>query len=179
MMALPGQQQTFAIDSCRDMLDKLRWEIEQLKLASDDVQPVQYGCYNAAVTAWQLADWVYAEATTEQRKTLKIKTLGELQEKARSECRELYLCYYLANASKHREVTLFIDPSINAGVEATSDEIPTWEAFVDDGGQKRPATEVFIFVLHYWTGIIYQNGIAIGPKPSRRTQPRRGGFRIL
>jgi hypothetical protein len=160
MMALPGQQQTFAIDSCRDMLDKLGWEIEQLKLAQDDVKPLQYGCYNAAVTAWHLADWVYAEATREQRTALKIKTRGDLQEKARTECRELYLCYYLANASKHRKVSLFIDPRINAGIEASSEDIPTWEAFVDDGGNKRPATEVFGFALHYWTNIVYHNKIA-------------------
>lgn len=160
MMALPGQPQTFAIDNCRDMLDKLGWEIEQLKLSQDDVRPLQYGCYNAAVTAWHLTDWVYAEATREQRTTLKIKTRGDLQEKARSECRELYLCYYLANASKHRKVTLFIDPRINAGVEAGSEGIPTWEAFVVDDRKKRPAIEVLEVARLYWTAIIYQNMIA-------------------
>jgi pantothenate kinase len=52
-MALPGQPQTFAIDSCRDMLNKLEWEIEQLQLpvASHSPQHLQYGCYNAAATA--------------------------------------------------------------------------------------------------------------------------------
>jgi hypothetical protein len=163
-MALPGQPQTFAIDSCRDMLNKLEWEIEQLQLpvASYSPQHLQYGCYNAAVTAWHLADWVYAEATDEQRIALNIKTLGDLQEKARSQCRELYLCYYLANASKHRKVKLHVDRTVGAGVEAGMDTPVTWEAFVDDGDKKRPAIDIFVFALNWWTGIICQNKIAPG-----------------
>jgi hypothetical protein len=167
-MALPGQQQTFAMDDCRDMLRKLEWEIDQLGDAQYDVDRLKFGCFNAAVTAWHMAEWVLADTTATQRNVLRIKkNLGALQDKARSECRELYLCYYLANASKHRKVTFHIDRRVNAGVEAGmptpvygADVIPTWEAFVDDGDKKRPAIEVFAFALNYWTGIIYHHGIA-------------------
>ena len=134
-------------------------------VASYSPQHLQYGCYNAAVTAWHLADWVYADATVEQRAVLNIKTLGDLQEKARSQCRELYLCYFLANASKHREVKFHIDRTVDAGVQSgmdSSDSIRTWEAFVDDGDTKRPAIDIFVFAMSWWTGIIYQNKIASG-----------------
>src|SRR5258705_13103099 len=116
-MALPGQPQTFSIENCRDMLEKLDWEIDQLKhaLATQLVEHLKYGCFNAAVTAWQLADWVHADLTDEQRKALGIgNNLGDLQEKVRTECRELYLCRQIATASKHQKVTAYFDETVSA-----------------------------------------------------------------
>jgi hypothetical protein len=174
-MALPGQPQTFAMNDCRDMLDKLKWEIEQLKRAETKHDPMhlKFGCYNAAVTAWQLADWICADATDAQKDALEIRRktakleLSALQAKARSECRELYLCRQIATASKHRKVDLYFDRAIDAGIEAGTPtplsgpfSLAAWDAFVDDNGVKRHAIEVFEVTLHYWTNIIYHHGIA-------------------
>ena len=170
-MALPGRQQTFAMDDCRDMLHKLEWEIDQLKDAVTKLDPMRLKCvcYNAAVTAWQLADWIIADATAEQKTALGIKRaieteeLGALQAKARDECRELYLCRQLATASKHRDVEFHFDPMVDAGIEIDDsgpDHFVAWDAFVDDHGTKRSAITIFERARDYWTGIIYQNKIS-------------------
>jgi hypothetical protein len=170
VMALPGQPQTFAIDNCRDMLEKLDWEIDQLKHPNTilSVDSLKYGCFNAAVTAWQIGDWVHADLTDAQRTALSIGgTLGDLQAKVRAECRELYLCRQIATASKHQKVTAYVDRTIDAGIEATS-PVPVsgpvsfnaWDAYIDDNGTKRRAIDVFETALHYWTSFIYQNQIA-------------------
>src|SRR5262249_35753941 len=68
------------------------------------VDQLKDSAVNASVTAWHLADWVFNDLTTEQSKALNLEDLRELQGRARKECRALYLCNHVANASKHCSV---------------------------------------------------------------------------
>jgi hypothetical protein len=50
--------------------------------------------FNAAVTAWHICDWVFNDMPLEQRKKLRFKNIGKLQDHAKKQCRALYLCRY-------------------------------------------------------------------------------------
>jgi hypothetical protein len=126
------------------------------------------------VTAWQIADWICADATDPQKVALGIKRkdkrdeLRALQAKARVECHELHLCRLIATASKHQIVDVHPDPKVDAGVRAgTPIQISgpvafnAWEAVVHDNGEERDPIDLFNLVLNYWTGIIYPNQIAV------------------
>jgi hypothetical protein len=58
----------FSFESCVDLLWKLDWEIARLLHATPhDIIDMKCFAFNAAVTAWQLADWVFEDMTIEQR----------------------------------------------------------------------------------------------------------------
>jgi hypothetical protein len=59
-MPLPGRDKTFALENCRDLLNKLEREIDRLSAARDrdDLTTMIDTAFNAAVTAWHLCDWV-------------------------------------------------------------------------------------------------------------------------
>jgi hypothetical protein len=109
-MALPGKQHTFALENCRSMLDKLRREIERLRDADGPARNDH--AFNAAVTAWQLCDWVFADMTPAQKDKLKIHNRLGMQEHAGHHSRALHLCRQVATASKHMRVTRFPDPKV-------------------------------------------------------------------
>ena len=67
---------TFDIENPRDMLDKLLREIKRLECTDDREQAADH-CFNAAVTAWHIHDWIWREA--EANADLKEK-LAELAE---------------------------------------------------------------------------------------------------
>jgi hypothetical protein len=129
-MALPGRAQTFAYENCRQILDKLKREIDRYREVAGEkpqgekllrhVDQLKDSAFNASVTAWHLADWIFNDLTTEQCRALNLKKLGELQARARKECRALYLCNHFANASKHWSVEdKYRDPTIEAVVECS------------------------------------------------------------
>lgn len=171
-MPLPGVPQTFGLESCRDLLDKLQWEIEGFR--SEDPRNAEaliYRAFNSAVTAWHIADWVWEDATPEQRASFPATTRRELQDLVRRECRALHLCRQVATASKHQRVTMFPDPNVETVVSAAdmitedADDSsltipPIWVIkFVDDG-KRIPAIKVFEDAFHYWTQFIYSHRIA-------------------
>jgi hypothetical protein len=168
-MALPGRDQTFACENCREMLDKLKREIERYREVAGVVEKLQGemllrhvnqlkdSVFNASVTAWHLADWAFNDLTPEQRQMLNLKSLGELQSRARKECRALYLCRHVATASKHWSVKNHRDPTIKAVVECGEEG---WTGYFHDGPTKTPADQVLNAALEFWTQFIYRNGIA-------------------
>ena len=166
-MALPGRDQTFACENCREMLDKLKREIERYREVAGEkpqgemllrhVDQLRDSTFNASVTAWHLADWVFNDLTTEQRQALNLNDLGELQSRARKECRALYLCRYVATASKHWYVKDHPDPDIEAVVECSEAD---WAGYFLDGTTKIPADQVLDEALEFWTHFIRDNGIA-------------------
>jgi hypothetical protein len=170
-MVLPGRAQTFAYENCREMLNKLEREIDRYrevagvteKLEGEmllrHVDQLKDSAFNASVTAWHLADWVFNDLTPNQRQALNLKKLGELQARARK-CRALYLCNHVANASKHWSVEgKYHDPTIAAVVECSE---TGWVGYFLDGATKKPADQVFDAALEFWTHFIYHNGIAKG-----------------
>ena len=63
--------ETFALDSSRDMLEKLKREIERLAGSIIRQEVVDHGL-NAAITAWHLTDWTWREI---QGSTLVLRAL--------------------------------------------------------------------------------------------------------
>jgi hypothetical protein len=58
MMTRPGELQTFSFENSADLVWKLYWEIARIQHASPhDIVDMKCFAFNAAVTAWQLADW--------------------------------------------------------------------------------------------------------------------------
>jgi len=171
-MAIPARPQTFGMETCRDVIEKLRWEIEQLRSASPhDAESQIHICYNAAVTAWQIADWVFLDMTEDQRNKLCLRSLSDLQAYVREQCRAIYLCRHLATASKHGIVERHSDSSVNATTSAADHPIeyddesilitpPTWSMKILDQGKPLPAIVVFELALNYWTQFVYTHRIA-------------------
>jgi hypothetical protein len=99
-MPLPGRANTFAFESCRDMLCKLEREVE--RYASVDgkhVDEMKDLAFNIAVTAWHLCDWVFMDMKPEQRISFNIRTPGDVRERAFT-CRALHIFRQVATSSK-------------------------------------------------------------------------------
>src|SRR5713101_5536257 len=130
-MPLPGREQTFAYESCRDLLDKLEREIDRYRTSVRDdagVEELKDIAFNAAVTAWHLSDWVFNDLTPAQRRKLGFNKPSDLQKYARENCRALYLCRYAATASKHWAVDSHRDPNVQVVVTAD----PIWSIYFVD-----------------------------------------------
>lgn len=175
-MPLPSVPQTFALEDCRDLLRKLEWEIEGLKATPQHAaDELVWRAFNAAVTAWQISDWVWEELTPAQMAALNVVSKTGLQNKARDECRAIHLCRQIATASKHREVGLFPDPKVETIVSAaptlpglrvsSTAEIFTttataWKIKIRDDGVEKDAVAVFEQAADYWCQLIYGHGVA-------------------
>jgi hypothetical protein len=174
-MALPGREKTFAYENCRDLLLKLKREIDRFGVARADgsIEDMKDTAFNACVTAWHLCDWVFNDLTQAQQDALNIHSLPELWAHAR-ECRALHLCRQVATASKHWEITKYRDPDVAVIVTATPSPPPKpdpamppvymdgWWIYFVDGPDKRDASDIFAQALDFWTQFIYQNGVAPG-----------------
>jgi hypothetical protein len=166
-MALPGRAQTFAYENCREMLSKLKREIDRYREVAGEkpqgetllryVNQLKDSAFNASVTAWHMADWVFNDLKPEQRDALNLKNLPKLQARVRK-VRALYLCNHVANASKHWSVEdKYRDPTIEAVVECSE---AGWAGYFLDGTTKIPADQVLDAALEFWTHFIRDNGIA-------------------
>ncbi len=115
--------------------------------------------FNISITAWTLCDWVFGDLTAEQRKSLNIRKLSDLQDRARS-CRAVHICRQAATASKHWDVTSYPDP--NLSVIVTAGGQGQWLIYFLDNGDRLEADRVFAEALQFWTSFIYPNRIAAG-----------------
>jgi hypothetical protein len=156
-MPLPGRDKTFALENCRDLLNKLEREIERFQAAHDDdnVTTMADVAFNASVTAWHLCDWVFGDLTEDQRNNLKLQNLEDLQKIARDN-RALHICRQIATASKHWKISQHPDPSVSTTVTAN----PDWNIYIEIGGERLEVVHVFDDALTFWTHLIYHNGIA-------------------
>src|ERR1700677_1002114 len=96
------------LESPRDLLAKLDWEIVQLGHVTADQTVASYRAFNCAVTAWSITDWVWYSAPNDLRERFRRESPkpqargGEpLASLLRQQCRELAICQQLANGSKH------------------------------------------------------------------------------
>jgi hypothetical protein len=97
-----------AIESSRDMLEKLKREIERLA-GSIIRQEVVDHAVNAAMTAWHLTDctWREIQGSIPRRRTLTaragtpIKELKEFQEFVKRDCIEMAYCEGIAVSTRH------------------------------------------------------------------------------
>jgi hypothetical protein len=170
-MALPGRLHTFALENCRDLLNKLKREMERFSAAGTNIEDRKDFAFNAAVTAWSLCDWVFEDMTQAHCDKFNIRSRKQMQDYARSHCRALYLCRQVATASKHCTVEKFPDPNVKIIVTAKSipePEPPSLQVYIAsgcfvyfvDGDDKREAEDVFGDAFQFWTHFIYHNGIA-------------------
>jgi hypothetical protein len=161
----PGELQRFSFENSTDLVWKLYWEIERLNHASPhDIIDMKCFAFNAAVTAWQLAEWVFEDMTEEQRKKFGVLKYGDLQTLARKQCRALHLCRQIATASKHRNVKIHYDPSVSTRVDVEKGEIHElgkWHLLVIDGGKSYPAIEVFEEARMYWYKLLCDLGLIL------------------
>ncbi len=163
-------KQTFDLNGCRALLAKLRWEIDQIKSDTRmDYVTLSYRGYNAAVTAWHLADWIWEDMGDDQKEAVGVSNRGELQKKARDGCRAIYYCRQIATASKHFAVDDYPDPNIQAYVSASpkvtvsdsgeSEIYAAWALKIMDGQERVQAVEQFEIALGYWTDLVEKYGI--------------------
>ena len=96
-----------AMQSSRDMLEKLRREIDRLAGSIIRQEIVDHGL-NAAMTAWHLTDWAWREIQGSTRRptlTAKagapIRELKQFQELVKRNCAELAYCEGMAISTKH------------------------------------------------------------------------------
>src|SRR6516162_513661 len=103
----PTQPKTLAMQSSRDMLEKLKREIDRLAGSIIRQEIVDHGL-NAAMTAWHLTDWAWREIQSSTRlPTLTasagapIRDLKQFQELVKRNCAELAYCEGIAISTKH------------------------------------------------------------------------------
>jgi hypothetical protein len=98
----PAEPQTFALTNSHDMLEKLRWEIDGLRVESGypGWQEVAYRAFNCAVTAWSLVDWLWGDLDKSQQ--LRFECIRKFRSHCMTATRALEVCESLANSSKHR-----------------------------------------------------------------------------
>src|SRR5215469_18096574 len=99
---------TLAINSSRDMLEKLKREIERLAGSIIRQEIVDHGL-NAAMTAWHLTEWTWREiqGSIPRFRSLTasagtpIRELKQFQEFVKKDCAELAYCEGIAVSTKH------------------------------------------------------------------------------
>jgi hypothetical protein len=131
--------------------------------------------FNAAVTAWQLCDWVFADITPAQQDKLNIHSIENMRSHARHHCRALHLCRQVATASKHMRVSRFPDPNVKTITTVNAippppqgpplHVAPGWFLYFDDDGEVTEAEDVFTDAYYFWTQFIYRNKIAEDEAP--------------
>src|ERR1700690_2726829 len=106
----------FGLQTAANLFRKLLWERDQLHRAMapenyryPDVTPI-YLAFNCAITAWHLIDWIWADATDEQKEKLaatygfqQSEGLGTFKNALLKMIPELAACSDIANGSKHFE----------------------------------------------------------------------------
>ena len=96
------------------MIDKLEREIARLRTAKQPADAIDHAT-NGAVTAWQLADWIWklhVKDNPETRSRLNLEMFTHIRElerdfkkKAIAQLSELQLCVDIANTFKHVSAT--------------------------------------------------------------------------
>lgn len=172
-MPLPGRDKTFAFESSRDLIEKLRWEIFEFR-STDHIENKKYHAWNGAVTAWSIADWVWVDLSEEQRHgfsaELSVKCLADFQRWLIQKHRPLKLCRLVATASKHAIVTKHNDPSVDTRVYVASDSLSLdddvapvldWSLEITDGVLSSKVEDILDDALHFWTEFVYGRKIAV------------------
>jgi hypothetical protein len=169
-MAIPSRKQTFGYTDCRDLVEKLDREIDRYSAVAGNneklepeallnlVHQLTDSAFNAAVTAWQIGDWVFNDMTSQQRCKLGFKKVGDVQKFAREQCRALHLCRHAATASKHWIVSEYADPTVQVIVTGEGG----WTVYFIDGDRKMRADLVFMIARDFWYHFIRDNEIASG-----------------
>lgn len=157
--------QNFSFETSVDIIWKLYWEIARLDHATPhDVIDMKCFAFNAAITAWQLSDWIFEDMSAEQRRQFGISTSAALKNLACEQCRALHLCRQIATASKHRVVKVHYDDSISTKIDldrTDRDHWPKWGLVIIDGDKSYPAIDVFEEARMYWYKFLCKLGLIL------------------
>jgi hypothetical protein len=165
-MTRPGELQTFSFESSVDLVWKLDWEIMRILHSTPrDIIDMKCFAFNAAVTAWQLTDWVFDDMTAKQKQSRGISNLTDLQILVTSECRALHLCHWIATASKHRIVkNRRHDLTVKTAVRCAplvNGQSPKWELIIIDGNKENDASDIFEEARMYWYRFLTALGLIL------------------
>lgn len=178
---------TFDLVSCCDVLRKLERELKRIRRCNDREELADLG-FNFAVTAWHLADWVWADTKGQHALRAALATeagvrapefdFEEFQDLMRRRSEDLNYCRLIATASKHvgtdhlpgdpgsLTATGSVAPSsglLGGGPLATSPLAVggggTYVLKIIVDGNRIPAVEVFERVLEFWAQFIYGHQI--------------------
>lgn len=154
------QFKTFSLRGPRDLLAKLRWDIEQLQMILSETVGYHYQAMNCAVTAWQMCDWVYADIR--ESKKAEFPRERQFRDHIKAESNWLRICRELADASKHRKLTDSPEPDIGTpyiDVFVTkSGEIVT-QMQVYDGTEIYSAEQVMWGAYYFWEEYLDKHGL--------------------
>jgi hypothetical protein len=130
-----SQRKTFGLDSPFAYMAKLRWEYERLLEIDESQIGHTYQTLNAAITAWQMSDWVFAALSPGQVSAISQEVspreqLKQFKLHLQDKYLALRICSELADAGKHRFLDRVSDPLITTRVfqfeEASGREIARW-----------------------------------------------------
>jgi hypothetical protein len=171
----PGVPQVFAMRNSRDMLAKLKWEIDQLlnETGYPSWNAVAYSAFNCAITAWSLVDWLWEEMSDADKSSF--GTSAKFGAYCMSHSSNLEICESLANSGKHRkrlesrfntsiavktsaEVTPF-----RCGQHGAGDPLATWkwETTVLHHQNEQQAVDIFLGAYNEWVQLIDQYSLEI------------------
>lgn len=152
--------QTFNLHGAGALLEKLRWELDELAGTElRDQRGVAYRSLNCAITAWHICDWVYEECvgSREVRERLeamhgKVASLADVQAWARQE-RAVAICYQIATAAKHNRVSHRFEPHVKAQYKVDVSGMPDglWTLAIYDGEEVRRPYDVFVMAHKFWS----------------------------
>jgi len=158
------------LDTPRELLAKLDWEIEQASGVEPQKEAVaSYRAFNCAVTAWSICDWVWNSASKDLRNRFKrespkpnAKGSEPLAALLRKRSRQLAICQQLANGSKHFVLKKYNDPAVSSkrlpsmtylfsddGKEGRVAAGPS-AMFIEDGSQMYGSVALFSEVRDFW-----------------------------
>jgi hypothetical protein len=171
---------TFDLVSYHNMLAKLAREIERIANTTDREDVSDHGT-NAALTAWHLADWFWADIrgdweirtalAKEFNTDVKSFDRDELKRQVAKNCRGLEICQIIATASKHVgwssekdnsgfTATGSARSSTTNGESETDYHVETrWILKVVIDEEKLEALPIFREVFAYWQQLINKHGI--------------------
>lgn len=158
-MKRAGRPATYGLETSLDLFRKLEWEVDHYKHASEnDADELYFHAFNAAVTAWHIADWVWKDLSPEQRQQLEKDWGKKLRENGgdfkgtlRLKNRDIAICREIATASKHFEITSSRDETIDTVASATT------SAVHDSEGRQIQAGDALVTVTRYKLKVIDGN----------------------
>lgn len=177
-------EQTFDLESCRDLIEKLHREIERLRAAPSRQEAADFG-FNCAVTAYHICDWAWRDALECPRAEDRLRREAGLADgqklrrchvwdAALAACNDdqrhaLIASRYICNTSKHGQddsrttIEVYASAARPASVEASiftiRDEPGDWVWKLIEGEDRLYAADVFETARDFWQIFVHEYGI--------------------
>ena len=142
------------------MLQKLKWDIEQLQMISSHTVGYHYQAMNCAITAWQMCDWVFGDL--DESKKILFPRERIFRDHIKAESKWLRICRELADASKHRKLTGSPNPHIGTpfiDVFVTPSGEMITQMQVYDGAEVYSAEQVMWEAYDFWDKYLIELGL--------------------